>query len=198
MFKKEEASKNGLKGGEIRGAQQRIEALERYYKNPIHCMKCNFVIEARELEPISKTRKRLFCNKSCAMSFKRTNGVTTGGAPPEVTSTLTRDSLLERELSKLEDLPRKRDRGLKIAYSKINNDARRRYLRSKKPMCCAVCGYDKHVEIAHRRAVSAFDGITLISEINAISNLGPLCRNHHWEQENELLSPEDLAKFLSH
>ncbi len=54
-------------------------------------------------------------------------------------------------------------------------------------MKCAVCGYDKHVEICHRKSVSDFPNTALIAEINAIENLSALCRNHHWELEHGLL-----------
>lgn len=47
--------------------------------------------------------------------------------------------------------------------------------------------YDKHIEIAHIKAVADFDDGTLVSEINDINNLIALCPNHHWEYDNRLL-----------
>ena len=44
---------------------------------------------------------------------------------------------------------------------------------------CIICGYNKHIEVAHIKAVSEFDDSALISEINALNNLIPLCPNHH-------------------
>lgn len=52
---------------------------------------------------------------------------------------------------------------------------------------CSICGYDKHIEIAHIKAVSDFDDETTIGEINAISNLIGLCPNHHWEYDNGII-----------
>ena len=49
--------------------------------------------------------------------------------------------------------------------------------------CCQWCGYDKHVEIAHRTAISEFSGDTLLSTINDKNNLLALCRNCHWEHD---------------
>lgn len=49
---------------------------------------------------------------------------------------------------------------------------------------CEVCGYDKFVEIAHKRAVASYPDEALISEINDISNLMALCPNHHWEYDH--------------
>lgn len=49
---------------------------------------------------------------------------------------------------------------------------------------CEVCGYNKHVEIAHIRGISTFEGDTLLSVINARENLKALCPNCHWEFDN--------------
>lgn len=51
---------------------------------------------------------------------------------------------------------------------------------------CERCGYDKHVEIAHKKAVSTFEGNTLISVINSKENLMALCPNCHWEYDHNL------------
>ena len=64
------------------------------------------------------------------------------------------------------------------------------------PRKCVICGYDKHIEIAHIKAVSEFSDDTLISEINDISNLVALCPNHHWEFDNGLLSKEKILKSI--
>lgn len=63
-------------------------------------------------------------------------------------------------------------------YAKIN------YENSNKPKKCIVCGYDKHYEVAHIKAVSDFDDNVLISDIDNIDNLIALCPNHHWEYDN--------------
>lgn len=52
---------------------------------------------------------------------------------------------------------------------------------------CQICGYDKHVEVAHKRAVSSFTDNSTAKEINDPSNLVGLCPNHHWEFDNGLL-----------
>ena len=74
------------------------------------------------------------------------------------------------------------------ARSSIQKDARITYQASSKPKQCIICGYDKHYEVAHIKAVSDFDGTALISEINNIDNLIALCPNHHWEYDNGLLT----------
>ena len=73
------------------------------------------------------------------------------------------------------------------ARSSIRKAAERIFKESKVPFKCAICGYDKHIEIAHIKAVSDFDDSTKISEINSIDNLIALCPNHHWEYDNGIL-----------
>ena len=57
---------------------------------------------------------------------------------------------------------------------------------------CAYCTYDKHVELAHIKAVTSFDGHNTIGEVNELPNIIQLCRNCHWEFDNGLLSIEDI------
>ena len=52
---------------------------------------------------------------------------------------------------------------------------------------CEHCGYDKHVEIAHKKSISSFDLSTMISVINDRDNLMALCPNCHWEYDHNLI-----------
>lgn len=52
---------------------------------------------------------------------------------------------------------------------------------------CINCGYDKHFEVCHIKAISSFPLDTLVSEINNSKNLIPLCPNCHWEYDNGTL-----------
>lgn len=50
------------------------------------------------------------------------------------------------------------------------------------PRACQNCGYDKHVEVCHKRPISSFDpSASIDNEINHIDNLCVLCPNCHWE-----------------
>lgn len=80
------------------------------------------------------------------------------------------------------------------ARSAIQKGARKIYATSNKPKRCICCGYDKHFEVAHIKAVSDFDDDVLISEINNIDNLIALCPNHHWEYDNANL---DITGYLN-
>jgi hypothetical protein len=78
------------------------------------------------------------------------------------------------------------------AYSLIRARARKIYKESDKPQCCVICGYDKHFEVCHIKPISEFKDTTAISVVNHIDNLIALCPTHHWEFDNELITPERL------
>ncbi len=71
-------------------------------------------------------------------------------------------------------------------YARLRQDARRHYL-SANPYRCVQCGYDKHLEVSHKRPVSSFSLDTPIAVVNALDNLVGLCPNHHWEFDHGLL-----------
>lgn len=71
--------------------------------------------------------------------------------------------------------------------SHIRERARRTYSKSGLPYTCRNCGYDKHVEICHIKAIKDYPVDTLVSAVNDISNLVALCPNCHWELDHGLL-----------
>ena len=77
------------------------------------------------------------------------------------------------------------------ARSGIRKIAYQRFFNENKDCKCIVCGYSKHVEVAHIKAVSEFDDNATVDEINNINNLIGLCPNHHWEFDNGLLNIND-------
>jgi predicted HNH restriction endonuclease len=52
---------------------------------------------------------------------------------------------------------------------------------------CQNCGYNKHVEICHRKPIADFDESTMLSVINHPDNLIALCPNCHWEFDHNQL-----------
>jgi 5-methylcytosine-specific restriction endonuclease McrA len=70
-------------------------------------------------------------------------------------------------------------------YAKIRYHAREMY--SKDLIKCERCGYDKHVEICHIKAIKQFSEESTIKEINDRSNIIGLCPNCHWEFDHGLL-----------
>lgn len=67
-------------------------------------------------------------------------------------------------------------------YCRVREHAKRKYGHIK---VCEVCGYDRHVEICHIKAVSKFDLSTPVVEINSQINIAVLCPNCHWEVDND-------------
>jgi len=49
---------------------------------------------------------------------------------------------------------------------------------------CAHCGYSKHVELCHIKAISLFSDDTILEIVNNKDNLIQLCPNCHWEYDN--------------
>jgi len=80
------------------------------------------------------------------------------------------------------------------ARTAIRKHANKIFSNSSKPKCCEVCGYTKHFEVCHIKAVSAFQGGAKLSEINAITNLVALCPNHHWEFDSGILTFKELMQ----
>lgn len=52
---------------------------------------------------------------------------------------------------------------------------------------CNECGYNKHVELAHIKAIADFNDNDRLEDINHKDNLLFLCPNCHWEYDNGLL-----------
>lgn len=65
------------------------------------------------------------------------------------------------------------------AFALVRSRAR----ATKKAMetkACERCGWDKHVEVCHKKPISEYPKTTLVSEINSEDNLLILCPNCHW------------------
>ena len=79
-------------------------------------------------------------------------------------------------------------------HSRIRNLARTNIEKSDRKKECQNCGYDKHYETCHIKAISSFTDDTFVSEINDDSNILILCPNCHWEFDNNKLRLNDILK----
>lgn len=61
---------------------------------------------------------------------------------------------------------------------------------------CQVCGYVNHVEMAHIIPVSSYAETGTLGEVNSPENIYILCPNHHWELDNNLITPEQIKPRL--
>ena len=66
-------------------------------------------------------------------------------------------------------------------YNYIRRHARQKFIVSKKITKCMKCPYDKHIEVAHIKAIKDFPLDTPINIVNAEENILLLCPNCHWE-----------------
>lgn len=57
---------------------------------------------------------------------------------------------------------------------------------------CQVCGYSVHIELAHRTAIASSQPDMTLGEINSPDNIFVLCRNHHWEYDNNILNVDNI------
>lgn len=71
--------------------------------------------------------------------------------------------------------------------SKIRRVARKIYKYSNPEMKCEHCGYNKIIEVCHKKPIASFGNDVLLSEVNSPENLIGLCPNCHWEFDNGLL-----------
>lgn len=200
-------------GGKTSAEKQRKEAIDNYYQNPKKCLYCESIIEVREGVRVAEIKKKKFCNKSCAASFNNKSYpkriaqthieclncnehvILNKGANGSINNKkkycdecrkiirlrFGENSLLEFQTK--ESLYSRRA-GWQSANSSIRTHSRKIYFNSTLPKCCKVCGYDKHIEICHIKAVAYFADTAKISDINALDNLVALCPNHHWEFDN--------------
>lgn len=77
-------------------------------------------------------------------------------------------------------------RGGANRYDNIRQRARAAIIAEQIPLVCADCSWDKHVEVCHIQSISSFPKTSLVSEVNAVSNLKLLCPNCHWLFDNSL------------
>jgi len=144
----------------------------------------------------AETRNPKFCSRSCAI---RQNNVLAPKRKPEGSCFVCGCAIPRRNRYCPEHRPDPRlDRSLPIRavadgsehsacrYARLRQDARRQYLAAF-PYRCSQCGYDKHIEVCHKRALTSFSLDTPISVVNSLDNLVGLCPNCHWELDHGLL-----------
>lgn len=77
-------------------------------------------------------------------------------------------------------------------YRAIRDKAHNFYNTFGKSCSCANCGYSKHVELCHIKAITDFDKSESVWECNKPENIIFLCPNCQWELDYGDLSVEDI------
>lgn len=191
-----------------------IDCSKLYSKetNPIYagtCIQCNTDFR-RKSRPSSSDLKK-FCSQSCAATYNnrlRRNPANftcvNCGGPKRGRSKYCTDYR-----SEYVSTPRTRRlylNGMTLAelralysisqyHAKIRGDSRASYKSTGKPYSCLICDYTKHVDICHVRDIKDFSPDAKLSEVNHPDNLVPLCKNHHWEFDNDQLDEDDRRKL---
>lgn len=160
--------------------KRRREKLLEYYSNPNYCKHCGKLIEIPFKGKPSETKIKLFCDRSCAVSYNNKKEPKKKKIIKEKEEKVfLADSYTKKEIFE-------KYKNWQSARSSIRKRAQQTYEISNKPKHCIKCGYNKYYEVCHIKSVSSFSDDTLISEINDINNLIALCPNCHWEFDNGL------------
>lgn len=134
---------------------------------------------------------RKFCSRSCSASFNnlRTPKRQKEGQCATCKTTINSSRKYCKKCLPAVDwdkrtLKETQDKAKYQVSARVRQHARQQMKNSGQPAICNRCGYDKHVEVSHVKAIKDFDPSTSISEVNNLSNLEYLCPNCHWEHEN--------------
>ena len=128
------------------------------------CQHCNCTFERKSY--IAKLRN--FCSAQCSSASRMKLR-----EPKE-----KRKGVLDCTLSEVT-----RDKKGASRYTAVRSNARLLYKDLK---VCEFCGYDKHVEVCHKKPIHGFSPETKICEINARENILILCPNCHWEFDHPI------------
>ena len=170
----------------------REEAVANYNQAPNVCENCNLPIPVREKEQVTKVRRKRFCTKECADAASRKE-YKCSVCEAVISHKWTTNKYCSECFTKtpyyadwskisLDDLFKKKP--THQVHARVRALARDAFNRSKRVKRCEVCGYDKFVEVCHRKSIATFTRDTFISVVNDIGNLMALCPNCHWEHDN--------------
>lgn len=165
------------------------------------------VCEREECENVFRgERRQRFCSHSCAAitnNKKRprfcaecADSISHRGRFCDLCRKILNDKKRKVDYSSISLKEIKEKHTLSAFHAKIRGIARSVYKKSSMPMSCLICLYDKHVDICHIKAVASFDELTSVEKVNEIGNLMPLCKNHHWEFDNNALEEVDYKKLM--
>jgi hypothetical protein len=196
--------------GSIGGQVIKKRYHDLYNATPNYCLECGKKIEIAQNSTPAATKKKKFCNQSCAASYnnkshpkrERALGSCQRCGKTDIWKKYKSGTYSRRKFCKeclaivmterlrttdkpIEEMT-KGDLRAQSANShwfktKVSRHARKIYELSKKERKCYVCGYDYHIHVSHIRDVRDFPKTALIGEINHIDNLVALCPNHHKE-----------------
>lgn len=138
-------------------------------KVQVSCLQCGVIFMKCPYE--LKRHPNSYCSKSCLASHTNTK------KPKRIKIDFTIKHLTKTKGNRRE------------AFRFIRSRAR---TAIKNRTSCQICGYDKHVEAAHIKAISSFSDDVKLSTINSPSNLLALCPNCHWEFDHGMVNLDSV------
>lgn len=141
--------------------------------NPKFCSRSCAAKTLNKLHPKRKTkRKCIICGSECA-SYRHSRCMLHRAE-------FKKAKIRNKTIGEYRRLPSVADKHDSWKHSHIRG-LTRFWLKHLKGKPCYFCGYDKHVELCHIKAITEFPDDALLSEVNAESNVIQLCPNCHWE-----------------
>ncbi len=176
---------------------------QAYIDNPNHCLTCGKAILPKEGRKLAETKKKKFCSQKCNYDSRaplkpnrkrRFNPCVSCGENTNIQQNRVARKFCPTcwENKKKEILLTQKQNS---THAKIRSHARSTVGLSDDEGCW-VCGYSKHIEVCHVRPVNDFLLTDTLAVINHPSNLAILCRNHHWEFDNDEMPEYDLKKVF--
>jgi len=178
----------------------------------VTCHQCQHTFDKKNKE--IKRSKRHFCSRSCAATFNNSGKIKNKRVPRVCKSCgdiyfngQGHRSVFCRTCFKTPEERKEEYKNLTLGQYHDMNSVRgkhpswvnahvRSFARSwNKKLCqlpCQYCGYSAHIELAHIKPISQFRRNAKLGTINHHKNLLVLCRNHHWEFDNEVITLSDI------
>lgn len=166
-----------IKGSEISNKFQHDRAVASYENDPAFCMYCKKKLELNPNGRPGETKRNCFCNPSCGALY-RWHGIKSNLNWPEnspLTTVAKKDTKPEH----------------------IRSHARKVWKSLNINVGCAMCGYNKNLEVAHIDSVLSFSDETLIGVINHPNNLIALCANCHLEYDKGDISVATIKEKVA-
>lgn len=153
----------------------------------MNCLNCN-----------TQTTNPKFCSMSCAATFNNKKSpkrskvyhacASCGKEKARPRNKYCKDCFSDRfgaDITLQEAMDRYSKHHRSSAFVLVRKRSRE-YLKTLPPeeCVCQHCGYSKHVQVCHIRAVKDFPLNTKISVVNHPDNLLILCPNCHWEYDH--------------
>ena len=179
-----------------------IELIREHNQNPKLCLECKSPIFAREGKSPRDEKRRKFCNSSCSAFYNGKATAEMRAKPRECAdcrgvyrhSSTYRKRVCRKCFQFRQEaiLPKMKS---EVPISGLRSHAKK--LTLQRVQSCSSCGYSKHVEACHIKAVRNFPPTATVGEINAPSNLILLCPNCHWELDHLESKTFPFHHFLS-